>query len=91
MKVHFREQYGTKGEEILYVTPAGKQIGHSIQPQHSRSGHSLQMALNYSRVYFYYKTNTNVVLQNKKKTLVYLYSFPCLCYVTKPKDEFSFY
>lgn len=22
MKVHFREQYGTKGEEILYVTPA---------------------------------------------------------------------
>lgn len=25
MKVHFREQYGTKGEEILYITPAGKQ------------------------------------------------------------------
>ncbi|KAI9586133.1 RUS family member 1 [Glossina fuscipes] len=22
MKIHFREQYGTKGEEILYVTPA---------------------------------------------------------------------
>ncbi|XP_054745217.1 RUS family member 1 [Anastrepha obliqua] len=22
MKVHFREQYGTKGEEILYITPA---------------------------------------------------------------------
>lgn len=24
MKVHFREKYGAKGEEILYVTPAGK-------------------------------------------------------------------
>lgn len=24
MKVHFREQYGSRGEEILYVTPAGK-------------------------------------------------------------------
>lgn len=24
MRVHFREKYGTKGEEILYVTPAGK-------------------------------------------------------------------
>lgn len=23
MKVHFREQYGKSGEEILYVTPAG--------------------------------------------------------------------
>lgn len=23
MKIHFREKYGTKGEEILYVTPAG--------------------------------------------------------------------
>lgn len=23
MKVHFREQYGSRGEEILYVTPAG--------------------------------------------------------------------
>lgn len=23
MRVHFREKYGTKGEEILYVTPAG--------------------------------------------------------------------
>lgn len=26
MKVHFRERYGTKGEEILYVTPAGIQL-----------------------------------------------------------------
>lgn len=26
MKVHFRERYGTRGEEILYVTPAGKNI-----------------------------------------------------------------
>lgn len=24
MRVHFREKYGSKGEEILYVTPAGK-------------------------------------------------------------------
>lgn len=24
MKIHFREQYGTRGEEVLYVTPAGK-------------------------------------------------------------------
>lgn len=23
MRVHFREKYGTRGEEILYVTPAG--------------------------------------------------------------------
>lgn len=26
MKIHFREKYGTKGEEILYVTPAGKYL-----------------------------------------------------------------
>lgn len=26
MRVHFREKYGTKGEEILYVTPAGKNL-----------------------------------------------------------------
>lgn len=32
MRIHFREQYGTRGEEILYVTPAGKRspIGTSI-------------------------------------------------------------
>lgn len=23
MKVHFREQFGTKGNEVIYVTPAG--------------------------------------------------------------------
>lgn len=33
MKVHFREQYGTKGEEILYVTPAGKRSRHFVQPR----------------------------------------------------------
>lgn len=25
MKIHFREQYGRRGEEVLYVTPAGKE------------------------------------------------------------------
>lgn len=29
MKIHFREQYGSKGEEMLYVTPSGK-IPHFI-------------------------------------------------------------
>lgn len=24
MKVHFREQYGTRGDEVLYVVPVGK-------------------------------------------------------------------
>lgn len=24
MRIHFREQYGTRGEEIIYVTPAGE-------------------------------------------------------------------
>jgi len=32
MKIHFREQYGRKGEEILYVTPAGEQIDQTDQP-----------------------------------------------------------
>lgn len=26
MKVHIREQYGSKGQEVLYVTPVGKYI-----------------------------------------------------------------
>lgn len=30
MKIHFREQYGTKGEEILYVTPAGKYLNRFV-------------------------------------------------------------
>lgn len=24
MKVHFREQYGTRGDEVLYVVPVGE-------------------------------------------------------------------
>lgn len=28
MKVHFREQYGTRGDEVLYVVPVGKIISH---------------------------------------------------------------
>lgn len=30
MRVHFREKYGTKGDEILYVTPAGKMLSDSV-------------------------------------------------------------
>lgn len=26
MKVHFREQYGTRGDEVLYVVPVGEPI-----------------------------------------------------------------
>lgn len=32
MKVHFREQYGSKGDEILYVTPEGKSNTHIHVP-----------------------------------------------------------
>lgn len=30
MKVHFREKYGSGGDEILYVTPEGKKFVMSI-------------------------------------------------------------
>ena len=30
MRIHFREQYGTKGGEVIYVTPAGKYFTHII-------------------------------------------------------------
>lgn len=35
MKIHFREKYGTKGEEILYVTPAGNFTAECIRMEFS--------------------------------------------------------
>ncbi len=33
MKVHFREQYGTRGDEVLYVVPVGESSLRNNIPQ----------------------------------------------------------